>query len=515
MRRAAAITLLGILAVACSREDPRRQPGATTRQAITYFTDQTELFVEFGPFVKGEETPLAVHLTKLDDFKPVRAGRVIVTLSGGGPEESFEATKPQVPGIYRPTVRPTAAGRRELAIVLERDGSSDRHELGTVSVHEDARAAANATPPAEQGAAVPITFLKEQQWATDFATARVTEHEVRQSLAANGTIRARPDGEAKITAPVAGRFVKREGVAPRIGADVVRDEVLALIAPRLGTEADVASLELATARARLNLEHARRERQRLEGLFREEAVPERRVVEARHDEAEAEAEHTAATKRLAQYQGTQRAAGTGASGMVAVRSPIAGTLVAVDVGAGAYVEEGRDLFTVVDLDRLWLEVKIPEADIARARSATGAWFEVEGFERPFEVGPASGGRVVAFGSAIDPQSRTAPLIFDFPNPDRSLRVGAFARVHVLTGAPIRTLAIPASAVVQEGGQDVAYVEVGGEAFERRRLVLGVRDGDLVQVESGLTAGERVVTRGAYEIRLAAASGAIPAHGHVH
>src|SRR5262245_48928779 len=173
--RIVATILAGVLAVACSREPARDESAASARHSITHFTDQTELFVEFGPFVKSEETSLAVHLTKLDDFKPVRAGRVSVVLSGGGgPEERFEAAEPLVPGIYRPTVRPTATGERELAILLERDGSSDRHELGPVTVYEDARAAASTAPTSEAGATAPITFLKEQQWATDFATAPVS-----------------------------------------------------------------------------------------------------------------------------------------------------------------------------------------------------------------------------------------------------------------------------------------------------------------------------------------------------
>ena len=96
-----------------------------------------------------------------------------------------------------------------------------------------------------------------------------------------------------------------------------------------------------------------------------------------------------------------------------------------------------------------------------------------------------------------------------------LAVGMFADVNVLTGDERTVLAIPTSAVVDDGGESVAYVEREGESFERRSLTLGVRDGDFVEVLDGLSPGERLVTRGAYYLRLAAASGAIPAHGHAH
>ena len=84
-----------------------------------------------------------------------------------------------------------------------------------------------------------------------------------------------------------------------------------------------------------------------------------------------------------------------------------------------------------------------------------------------------------------------------------------------TGDPVHALAIPESAVVEDAGKSVAFVQIEGEAFERRPLTLGVRANGWVEVMGGLAAGERVVTKGAYEIKLASAAGSIPAHGHAH
>ena len=77
------------------------------------------------------------------------------------------------------------------------------------------------------------------------------------------------------------------------------------------------------------------------------------------------------------------------------------------------------------------------------------------------------------------------------------------------------VAVPIEAVTDEAGQNVVYVMLGGESFERRILRLGIRDGGYVQVKSGLEPGERIVTRGAYLVRLAAASPAEAGHGHAH
>ena len=84
-----------------------------------------------------------------------------------------------------------------------------------------------------------------------------------------------------------------------------------------------------------------------------------------------------------------------------------------------------------------------------------------------------------------------------------------------TGAPTRVLAVPETAIVDDAGRKVVYVQVEGESFERRLVALGIRSGGWVQVTSGVAKGERVVSRGAYEIKLAASGGAVPEHGHAH
>jgi multidrug efflux pump subunit AcrA (membrane-fusion protein) len=80
---------------------------------------------------------------------------------------------------------------------------------------------------------------------------------------------------------------------------------------------------------------------------------------------------------------------------------------------------------------------------------------------------------------------------------------------------VRALAVPESAIIDDGGQPAVFVMAGGESFWKRRVRLGVRSGGYAQVLEGLSEGDRVVSRGAYEIKLASASGVIPAHGHQH
>lgn len=485
---------------------PAERPSASA----THFGARTELFLEYPVLVRGEESRFAAHLNDLERFKPLEAGRVEVLLAGGGaPDERFQATDPSPAGIFRPAVKPAHAARRRLVLTVESAAGADRHDLGEVQVFASVADAAAAGEAEERPGLV--VYLKEQQWRTDFATAAAEEAALRPSVLANGTLRARADGESRIAAPVAGQLVASGGGFPFVGRQVRAGDVLAALSPSVGGDADPATLALAVTQARLDLELARKDLARLEELATAEAVPEKRVQDARRAVAEGEARVAAGLARKARFEGASGAS----AGRVLLRSTVSGTLASVGASPGSFVEQGRELFHVVDLERLWLEVQVPEADVGRIGKPTGAWFEVEGFERPFEIATERGGRVIGFGGVIDPGTRTAQLLFELPNAQRELRVGMFARVHVLTGAPVTALTVPAGAVVDDGSEPVVFVEVSGERFERRPVGLGLRDRDRVQVLAGVVAGERVVSRGAYQVRLAAASGAIPQHGHVH
>ena len=122
---------------------------------------------------------------------------------------------------------------------------------------------------------------------------------------------------------------------------------------------------------------------------------------------------------------------------------------------------------------------------------------------------------MAFGALVDPESRTVPVIFEFPRPDPRLRIGQSVTARVFTGEEQHALVVPAGALVNDAGADVVYVQIGGERFERRLVRAGLRDGEHVAIAEGLAAGERVVTRGAYLVHLAAGAPAEAGHGHAH
>ncbi|MGR9036398.1 MAG: efflux RND transporter periplasmic adaptor subunit [Gammaproteobacteria bacterium] len=481
------------------------------REALAYtdYTDSSELFVEFKALVIGEKSPFAAHLTNLADFSALTEGQVTVTLSGGGqPDETFSAGPSANPGIFRPVVIPKYAGERQVTVTVESPRVKAIHRLGAVQVYADVKSA----PEAQEEGTAPgeIAFLKEQQWQVEFATAVVGPKTLRASLPATGVVRAPSNAEMTITAPSSGILVLPEQM-PTVGHRVERGQLLASLVPRLAERGDMASLVEEAHKAQLRHDLAHREDEHAKMLREGGVMAAKKALAAQTTHQLAHAELEAADKRLNQYRQPAGSTGTG----IPLKAPLTGVLARAFASNGRYVEAGEKLFLVVEPGRLWLEAQVPETDSVQLAQVSGAGFTVDRFEPTFEIKPGENGRLVSLSTVVDPVRRTLPVIFEFDAKDFYLPLGAFARVRLFTEQRADVLAVPESAVVDDNGIAVVFVQTGGESFERRLIKPGVRDSGYVEVNEGLQAGDRVVTQGAYLVYLAATAPGAPVHGHVH
>ncbi len=290
-----------------------------------------------------------------------------------------------------------------------------------------------------------------------------------------------------------------------------KGQIVARLLPRVENPADPSGLELAINEAETAVSLAEKEMSRAERLVAAGAVPSRRLEEARAAQMTSEARLKAARERRARYEADRVAgAASGEQSGFALRAPITGVITELSAVPGAFVDQGAVICRIVAVDPVYLVAAISEADIPKARTATGGEALVPGLAQAVPLG-----RLVTIGRIVDPSSRTLPLTYQVSNSRGLLAIGQAVSVRLYTTAHNTALTIPVSAVVDDAGTPVVFVQAGGESFERRSVKLGIRDGDRVEVLQGLSAGERVVSRGAYLVRLAALSTQIPAHGHVH
>ncbi len=456
---------------------------------VTQWVDGTELFLEYPFLVAGQQTGnWAIHLTDRDDFQPIRAGTLSVSFrSSGGVTESFTVDAPLRNGIFLLDPVIAQGGAYEVELTLVSDQVNSRHVVSDVLVHES-EAAALAYPVSEE--ADGISFLKEQQWVIPFAVHPAAEHPVQGTTLAPGEI-VPPDGSlVRVSTPVGGiALAEPNQAAPSVGDRVSQGQVLAVLAPT--------SQDGGFAQLRGRVERLRREAVRDARLFEVGAIPARRLEEVRHDLEIAEAE-------LAAMGG-----GTDGAYQLTVRSPMSGVIAERTFVPGGRVEAGESLFTVVDPTKAWIRVQVPASTAKNLPSGALSLFTLENSQEAFNA------RLRSVGSVVSPTTRTVPVVFEAIPGQGRFAFGQFVQATVPTGDPTTGIAIPNAAILDENGTPVAYVQAGGETFERRILTIGETDGRRTHVTAGLRLGDMVVTVGAYQVRLASLSAGDFAGGHAH
>jgi len=186
-------------------------------------------------------------------------------------------------------------------------------------------------------------------------------------------------------------------------------------------------------------------------------------------------------------------------------------VAAVSATLGASYEEGAPLFRIVRTDTVELQALVPAADAPSTRDIESAALELPGWPEPLLLETHHRHD----SGVIDPNTRALTVQFEVDNPDGQLLIGQTGTAVLYTRATHRVPAVPKSAVLMEAGRPYVFVQLGGELFARRRVVVSAREGDLVGLESGVQIGDRVVIRGAYDVHLASAATGLPAEGHVH
>ncbi|BCA80862.1 efflux RND transporter periplasmic adaptor subunit [Desulfuromonas sp. AOP6] len=294
-------------------------------------------------------------------------------------------------------------------------------------------------------------------------------------------------------APLATGVVLRVPVQP--GSTVAKGDVLAEVAM-----AEVARLqaELSGALARLAQAEA--------DYLREKDLLERGIT-SRQEFQQAEAEYRVLQSLSEQHRQQLRQFGLStrdidrlmqspeASTTLALRAPFNGVVTEVRTAAGENIQAGSPLFTVADLDTLWIELAIPEARIAQAQPGAAVQARFDGLP-----GAVFSGRLFQVGAQVDERSRTLTALAEVPNPDHRLKAGMYGNVRLLEGAEGLNLTIPAEAVQHIDGFPYVFIQEDADLFELRRIATGAQQSGLVVVAAGLQVDEQVVSRQGFALK---------------
>ncbi len=183
------------------------------------------------------------------------------------------------------------------------------------------------------------------------------------------------------------------------------------------------------------------------------------------------------------------------SEFIPVKAPAAGTLLARNITPGTVVTPSMDLFVISDLSHLWAIAEVQEENLPKLRKGLPAKLTVQAYgDRTFS------GRIGLIGEALDPATHTVKVRIDLPNVGGALKPEMYATADIETGGSVPAFFVSPDAVQEVRGAPVVFVSVGGGRFEVRPVQQGRTLSGMVEIQSGLRAGDRVVVHGGFILK---------------
>ncbi|MBI0398076.1 efflux RND transporter periplasmic adaptor subunit [Cyclobacterium marinum] len=460
----------------------------------TVWTDKTELFVEYPALVVGATSRFAAHFTIMDKHQPVRKGSLTVSLIKGETGIRNTAKAPDSPGIFKPTLQPKEAGNYQLVFELKSAAIKDRIVIDPVTVYatlEDAITALG-TEEADDGS---ITFLKEQAWKIDFQTTKVVEKEIYETIPTSGRWKVSPSDYQTLIATTNGK-VNFNSSNLNEGMKVQKGQLLMSVSSA-GLTSNNLSAEIQKAKAAF--EQASLEYERKKQLFESKIVP------------KSEFEQVEQKYLVAKSTYETLNAGYTSSGKQVV-APFEGYVKSIAINNGAFVSEGASLLTITSHKTSLLEVQVSPSYATQLQNIHDIYYQNS--PEHWSSLEATLGKVLSVGKEVESDKPLLSVLAEI-NDVVEMPEGSYTEVQIAFGLSKSAAVIPESSLLEDYGNYSVIVALSGESFERRPVRIGRRNGEEVEILDGVQVGEVVVTRGAYQVKMASMSGQAPAHGHEH
>jgi cobalt-zinc-cadmium efflux system membrane fusion protein len=346
---------------------------------------------------------------------------------------------------------------------------------------------------------VPDVKLASAEMARDIGleTAPATTEKRAPTLRANAEAAYDARRYAEVRPRVSG-FLSE--VKADLGAAVRKGEVLAVV-----DSAEVGAAKARYLSARATVELAQATYARTKGLAATGSVAARQELETRTALSEAQATLREAAQRLknlrfddAALAGLSQSQDT--SSLLEITAPIAGTVVALEAVPGEAVEPTTQIYALADTRSMWLWIDVYEADIDAVKAGQAVTFTISG-ANPDATGRAFAGKVTWVGTEVDPTTRTTRVRAELANPDGRLRAHQFGRAEVRLGDEHDAVVVPRGAVQRRYQDHLDFVALDDGTYHPQRVrVRPAARGDRLEVAAGLSAGQRVVTTGAFFLK---------------
>ena len=367
----------------------------------------------------------------------------------------------------------------------EHEGHDHEHE--TAEEHAGHNHESKATKHSDE-----IIFPKAQAAKTTFEVREIQPASFNQVVKTTGQVLAAPGDEAVIVATSNG-VVSFSSNKLTEGTKVQKGQSLFQISSK-----DIAEGDFYT-KVKATYEAAKASYDRAEALVKDKIISQKEFESTKLEFENAKTAYNAVSNNKT------------AKG-VSVNAPINGHMKNILVKEGEYITVGQPLATVSQNQRLVLRAEVSQRYYNAMQSVKSANFKTPYDNKVYSLEDLNG-RLLSFGKTSNENSFFIPVSFEFDNKGEVIP-GSFVEVYLISSPIENTLSIPVSALTNEMGIYYVYVQIDEEGYRKQEVALGANNGKEVQIIKGLHPGDRVVTQGAYQVKMASASGAIP-HGHSH
>lgn len=337
-----------------------------------------------------------------------------------------------------------------------------------------------------------IVLTPEKARAAGVEVSEITPGIFHQVIRTSGQVLAAQGDERMAVAPVAGIVSFRHRVVE--GMSVSKGSPLVVLSSDNLADGDPVQ------KARVAYEVAQKEYERMKALVGDKIVSEKEFAQARQTYENARISYEAVARNQS------------GDGQV-VTAPMTGYVKNLLVKEGDYVSVGQPLASITQNRRLFLRADVSERYYGQLADIASAHFRTPYNEQVYDLEELNG-RLLSYGKASDENGYYLPVTFEFDNKG-AVVPGSFVEVYLLSRPIQNVIAVPETALTEEQGSFFVYRQVDAECYEKQRVSVGADDGQRVQILEGVKPGDRIVTRGAYQVKLASASNAIPAHTHEH
>lgn len=337
-----------------------------------------------------------------------------------------------------------------------------------------------------------VVFTAEQAKAIGLETVTVEAGEFHEVIKTSGQILSAPGDEIVVSATASG-IVTLDRNSLTEGLSVKRGESLLSISSQDLPDGDPG------LRAKAAYAIAEKEFQRAQSLIGDKLISEKEYNEAMLNYENAKVSYQSYSKNRA-------------GGGAVISSSLSGFIKAKLVNEGEYVEVGQPLFRITQNRKLQLRADVSERYYKSLGVIVSTNFRTPYDNHIYELSELEG-RLVSYGKSVGSEGFYIPVNFEFNNVGNII-AGSYVEVFLLGKSRPDVISIPLSALVESQGLFFVYVQVNADDYRKQEVKTGVSDGKKIEIISGLKAGDKVVVKGAYHIKLAAASGSIP-HGHTH